>query len=89
MNVDGAVEFISSFGAFAGVNSGMIEHGYWDKESTGMDTGVDQGDPEGATGLSTAQMTGPSAEQNMREFDWVNIWRTTEDGYPVLRWEEE
>jgi len=25
----------------------------------------------------------------MPEFNWVNIWRTTEDGYPVLRWEEE
>jgi hypothetical protein len=89
MNIDGAVEFISSFGGYAAVNSGMIEHGYWDIEATGRDTGVDEGDPQGATGLITAQMRGPAAEQNMPGFDWVNIWRTTEDGYPVLRWEEE
>ena len=88
MNIDGDVEFISSFGGYAAVNSGMIDHGYWDQELTGMDVGVDEGDPEGATGLTTSEMTGPAAEQNMPEFDWVNVWRTTEDGYPVLRWEE-
>jgi len=89
ISVDGNMEELSLFGAFAGENLGSIDHGYWDKESTGIETGVDEGDPEGATGLSTAQMTGPAAAQNMPEFDWVNIWRTTEDGYPVLRWEEE
>jgi len=89
MNIGGDVEFISSFGGYAGVNSGMIEHGYWDKEATGMDTGIDQGTPEGATSLTTNEMTGPAAEQNMPDFDWVNIWRTTENGYPVLRWEEK
>ena len=87
--VDGNMEELSLFGAFAGVNSGMIEHGYWDEESTGMDTGVDEGNPEGATGLTTSQMSGPAAEQNMPGFDWVSIWETTEDAYPVLRWEEE
>ena len=89
MNIDGDVEFISSFGGYTAVNLGTIDHGYWDQELTGMDVGVDEGDPEGATGLTTSEMTGPAAEQNMPEFDWVNIWRTTEDGYPVLRWEEE
>jgi hypothetical protein len=89
ISVDGNMEELSLFGAFAGENLGSIDHGYWDKGSTGIETGVDQGNPEGATGLTTAQMTGPAAKQNMPEFDWVNIWRTTEDGYPVLRWEEE
>jgi len=89
ISVDGNMEELSLFGAFAGENLGSIDHGYWDKGSTGIETGVDQGNPEGATGLSTAQMTGTAAEQNMPEFDWVNIWRINEDGYPVLRWEEE
>ena len=70
-------------------NPGLLENLYWDMERSGLNDGVFNGSPEGATGLSTAQMTGPAAEQNMPEFDWVNIWRTTEDGYPVLRWEEE
>jgi hypothetical protein len=88
ISIDGNMEELSLFGAFAGENLGSIDHGYWDKESTGIETGVDEGDPNGATGLTTAQMTGPAAEQNMPEFDWVNIWRTTEAGYPLLRWEE-
>jgi hypothetical protein len=89
ITVDGDAEELSLFGAFAGENLGSIDNGYWDKESTGLDTGVDHGDIESVFGLTTAEMTGPTAEQNMPEFDWVNIWRTTENGYPVLRWEEE
>jgi hypothetical protein len=73
---------------FIGSNEGQLIDSYWDTESTGKNDGVGEGNPAGATGLSTAQMTGPAAEQNMPEFDWVNVWRTTEDGYPVLRWEE-
>ena len=74
---------------FIGTNEGLLVNSYWDTDSTGQNDGVGEGSPEGATGLSTAQMRGPAAAQNMPEFDWVNIWRTTEDGYPVLRWEEE
>jgi|GEM_PF-2659475 len=70
-------------------NLGLLENLYWDMEQSDLKDAVVNGSPEGATGLSTAQMTGPAAEQNMPEFDWVNVWRTTEDGYPVLRWEEE
>jgi hypothetical protein len=70
-------------------NLGTIGSLYWDMERSGLNDAVFNGNPEGATGLTTAQMTGPAAEQNMPSFDWVNIWRTTEDGYPVLRWEEQ
>jgi len=70
-------------------NLGTLGSLYWDVEQSDLKDAVVNGSPDGASGLSTAQMTGPAAEQNMREFDWVNIWRTTEDGYPVLRWEEE
>ena len=69
-------------------NMGTMENIYWDTELSGLNDTVVEGSPEGATGLTTIQMTGPSAEQNMAGFDWLNIWRTTEDGYPVLRWQE-
>ena len=69
-------------------NLGTLGSLYWDMERSGLNDAVFNGSPDGATGLNTSQMTGPAAEQNMPEFDWVNIWRTTEDGYPVLRWEE-
>ncbi len=70
-------------------NLGGLDNLYWDTEQSGLNDAILDGSSDGATGLSTAQMTGPAAKQNMPEFDWVNIWRTTEDGYPVLRWEEE
>ncbi|MCC5941941.1 MAG: hypothetical protein JJU37_10400 [Balneolaceae bacterium] len=79
----------SILGGLAGKNSGVLMNVYWDTDSTGQAIAVDQGNPEGATGLTTDQLTGPAAEQNMPEFDWVNVWRTTADGYPVLRWEDE
>ncbi|TVR19665.1 MAG: hypothetical protein EA391_00250 [Balneolaceae bacterium] len=79
----------SILGGLAGKNSGGLMNVYWDTDSTAQAKAVDQGNPEGATGLTTVQMTGPAAEQNMPGFDWVNVWRTTPDGYPVLRWEDE
>lgn len=78
----------SILAGLAGKNSGVLMDLYWDTDSTEQAKAVDEGNPEGATGLTTSQMTGPAAEQNMPGFDWVNVWRTTEDGYPVLRWEE-
>ena len=75
------------YGGFAANNAGTISSGFWDVEASGLDVGIDEGNPEGATGLTTAQMTGSSAELNMPGFNWVNVWRTTEDGYPALRWE--
>ncbi len=77
-----------NIGAIAGLNDGSIESSYYDITETGINIGIGEGNSNGATALSTGQMTGPAAEKNMPEFDWVNIWRTTEDGYPVLRWEE-
>jgi len=85
--VDSDIE--SANNAVAVFNEGIITAAYWDTESTGQHEGVGEGSPEGATGLTTQQMTGPAAEQYMPEFDWVNVWRTTEDGYPVLRWQED
>ncbi len=77
-----------TYGGITARNQGMIQTAYWDIQSTGLSAAIGEGSPDGATGLTTAQMTGPAAKQNMPEFDWTNIWRTTEDGYPVLRWEE-
>lgn len=69
-------------------NGGTLDNVYWDSERSGLFEAVLSGSNEGATGLTTTQMTGPAAEQNIPEFDWMNVWRTT-DGYPVLRWQED
>ncbi|TVP98743.1 MAG: hypothetical protein EA359_17850 [Balneolaceae bacterium] len=75
-----------AYGGFAGINEGTITASYWDTQATGQNQGVGEGNPDGANGLTTQQMTGPAAETHMPEFDWNAVWRTT-SGYPVLRWQ--
>ena len=55
---------------------------------TGINESIGEGSSDGTTGLSTSEMTGPMARENMPEFDWINVWTTTPDGYPVLQWQE-
>ncbi|TVQ05023.1 MAG: hypothetical protein EA359_04335 [Balneolaceae bacterium] len=76
----------AEMGGISGKNEGTITASYWDTEATGQATGVGEGSPDGATGLTTHQMSGPAAEAYMPEFDWNTVWRTT-NGYPVLRWQ--
>lgn len=54
---------------------------YWDTEVSGVSAS------DGATGLTTDEMTGDVAHQNM-EFDFNETWRTTR-GYPALVWQSE
>lgn len=76
-------------GAVAAENYGEIRSVYWDRDVIDLEDSVGEGSAEGTFGLTTSQMTGPSAQQNMPEFDWQNFWTTTPDGYPILRWQEE
>lgn len=79
----------STIGGISGLNEGLIESSYWDETATGVNTGAGAGNADGTVSLTTGQITGPSARENMPEFDWENAWTTTPDGYPVLRWQEE
>lgn len=76
-------------GGVAAENFGEIHSAYWNRELTGLEEGTGEGSSEGTIGLNTQQMTGPSAQENMPEFDWENVWTTTSDRYPVLRWQQE
>jgi hypothetical protein len=71
-----------------GVNSGLVTNSYWDTETTGQADGIGGGIFNGATGLTTSEMQGAAAEQNMDRFDFVEIWRTVTGDYPALWWEE-
>lgn len=73
-------------GGLVGTNNATVEISYWDTETTGQANGAEDGDTTGMTGLTTAQMTGPDAETNMTDFDWVETWMTT-DNYPILQWQ--
>lgn len=72
-------------GGAAAKNAGELLEVYWDAEATGIEGAIG----EGATGLTTSQMTGSSAQENMPEFDWMKVWTTTPEVYPILRWQEE
>ena len=65
---------------FASGGAGVTES-YWDTIATG------QGDSEGGTPLTTAEMTGDEAEENMGGFDFSTTWDTT-NRYPQLTWQE-
>lgn len=77
-------------GAFVGLNDqeGVISNSYWDMETSGMDTGIGEGDFDGVVGLTTDQMTGSASQENMPGFDFAKDWKTT-DRYPILYWQDE
>lgn len=62
-------------------NEGVTDS-YWDIDSTGH-TGSENG-----TGLTTDEMTGENAAENMDGFEFTETWETTES-YPRLAWQEE
>ena len=55
---------------------------YWNINSSGVEAGVGKGD-RSVTGLTTEQMTGSAAKENM-EYLFVGTDFMTTDGYPVL-----
>lgn len=80
---------VSTIGGISGLNEGLIESSYWDMTATGVNNGTGSGNADGTTGLTSEQITGPTAQENMPGFDWLNVWKTTSDGYPILRWQNE
>lgn len=82
----GKVSGSTGYGALIGQNQGVINSSYWDKNTSGQNGPV--WDPyQGTTdaiGLTTSQMTGSNAINNMTKFDWNTTWKTT-NGYPTLK----
>ena len=74
----GGVSYISGSGGVI-CGGGSPVSSYFDKDVSLL------GAQTGAKGLTTAQCKGAAAEVNMPNLDWVNTWRTNEDGYPTLR----
>lgn len=60
-----------------------VTDSYWDVNTTNR-----QGS-DGGTGLTTREMTGDRARENLEGFDFEDTWRTSTDGYPALRWQSE
>ena len=83
----GTVSGDDETGGFIGWNQASLDSCYWDNQSTNQGSGVGRGNQNGLTGLTTSEMTGSSAEENMSGFNWNSIWRTSAN-YPVLQWQD-
>ena len=60
---------------------GDVANSYWYVNSTGQETSA------GGTPLTTEEMTGSAARENMDGFDFGETWRTTDENHPRLYWE--
>jgi len=72
----------------------VLRDSYWDTQATGQNeavgnerSGNGEATVENVEGLSTDEMQGDSAEENMNALNFVNTWATVDDDYPVLSWQ--
>lgn len=78
----GAVSGDSELGGLVAQGSGTVSNSYWDTESSGQFSSV------GGTGLTTSEMKGQAAAENMN-LGFGDTWQTVDDDYPRLAWESE
>ncbi len=73
-------------GGVIGVNNGTAQSCYYDSDVLTAVSAIayDYSTSTNVSGLTTAQMTGTAAADNMTGFDFDNVWKTTES-YPSLR----
>ncbi|MFW6064758.1 MAG: GLUG motif-containing protein [Candidatus Natronoplasma sp.] len=74
-------------GLIGSLESGNVTESYWDKEKSKVDIS------DGGIGLTTNEMRGKEAENNMKGFNFQDIWEIVneddedaiKDGYPILQ----
>jgi hypothetical protein len=67
-------------GGLTGFNNGIITDAYWDVNATGQSVSAGN-----ALGLTTAEMQGAAARENMPGLDFQVTWQTQPDDYPRLQ----
>lgn len=85
-------EASSTGGLIGSGDSGeRIENSYWDRSTSGWKKpfGEASDNKTPANGLTTEQMTGENAKQNMPGLDFDQTWKIIPGQYPALRWESE
>lgn len=87
----GLINSEGTIGGLVGNNEDTITDSYWDTESTNQldSIGSNSGDATNLTGLNTVEMTGSEAEDNMTTFDFIDIWYTLNEEYPILQWQND
>ena len=86
----GDVSGSSTYGGLIGFNSATVDSCYWDTETSGQSAGFggqgSDASSEGVAGLTTAEMQGPDAEDNMPGLTFGQVWAAEDDVYPALLW---
>ena len=91
VSLDGGI----NAGGFIGtLNDGTITAGYWNTETANQPTAIGDGSGDSdsdVTGLTTDEMQGEVAAENMTELDFDVTWDvvTDPDDYPILQFEDE
>jgi len=81
-HVDGQ-DYDSVGGAVGNVSSNnSVEKVYWDTETSSKDSSAGSSNDKG---LSTTEMQGEPASDNLDGFDFDDVWETVEGDYPVLQ----
>lgn len=86
----GSVAGSADVGGFVGSNGenndGEVTAGYWDTDASEQEDGFGNGEGD-VTGLTTEEMQGTAAEENMPALDFEATWQAVTDpaGYPQLR----
>ena len=76
----GSVNGSEAGGLVAGNYAGStVTNSYWNTKTSGLSTS-----DGAATGLTTSQMVGQAAAQNMSKLDFGTIWQTKSNSYPIL-----
>ncbi|MBX0288542.1 PKD domain-containing protein [Halomicroarcula sp. F28] len=83
----GTVNGSSNVGGFAGspeYASGAVIDSYWD-----INISEKNDSAHNATGLTTSQMRGEAARDNMGGLNFGDIWKVQSNDYPILIWQTE
>ncbi|PSP31914.1 hypothetical protein BRC64_08435 [Halobacteriales archaeon QH_10_67_22] len=84
----GPVSGSEDVGGVVGIGGNYVSDAYWNVETAGVDdpaVGYSNTDRQ-FTGLTTEEMTGSAAGENMDALDTEFAWTMT-DNYPVLQWQ--
>jgi len=78
-----------------GADGGLVQRSYWNTETTGQskavgdeEEGYGEETVENVEGLTTSEMQGTEAEENMQELNFSGAWKTAGNDYLKLKWQE-
>lgn len=83
--------YTDQVGGLVGSNKGYVANSYWDTESTRRSSAIysKSGFTNNVNGLTTSEMTGDVAQDNMPEIFNYGAFETVNGDYPIYKWSSE